>query len=390
VTLEPHLNRSPITLHGSIDVFMAPRLLIGWVRNSAEIGNGSDVVISVYRDNRLIGEGRPTRSRRDLVKDVNYLVGFGVDCIEDIPQEAIAFDLLRIEARDGDGRTCRIGIWDRLRAAALDDLFENSTSLGKFASSAVLKNLGKNTNLTKEAREALTQVYDLHFEGNNQRLMYKFESLGKNCSFGSVQRAYGAEPLGLFRFTGISIEAVIKALKDRFRGVGSAEYTRLEIGNNREYYSKDTRYFMWSHTFVFEGDVAFDKFYQQQCKKITFLVRNMIEKLEDGEKIFVVHAIPDSIPDATLRDLTSAIRTYGSSPLLYLELASETKPSGTLLMREDGIMVGYVPQILLEMNPPSEIREVWLDVCRKADAMAQRGGGIDGIVQMSNLISEVR
>ena len=365
-------------LSGAVDNFLPPRLLSGWARNSEQVGRGLDITVSVYRGDRMIAEGPLTRVRPDIVNDPDYLTEFRLVCTEDVPDEVIAFDLLRIEARDNDGRTCKLEIWDRVRGFAFGRLMQSSTPLGKAAASAVLSGLGQSRSLAEDARQAILQVHDLHFEEDNRRLLYQFENLGKDCSVGGLQRAYGAEPLGLLRFAGIGVDAVINAMKDRFRGVGSAEFTRLEPSDTREYYSTDTRYGMSSHTFIYEGDVEFDRFFQQQCKKIEFLAQNIMEKLQEGDRIFVIHAIPEAIPDTKLRDLLRAMRSIGSAPLLYLQAASDTRPLGSLAMRDDGIMEGYVLQIQ-GVESTAEIRESWLTVCRKAQAMVPRANAAAGM-----------
>lgn len=356
-------------LEGSVDRFIAPRLLSGWVRKSELTGNGNDIRLFVFSGDRIIAEGRPARARYDIVNDPDYLTEFSLYCSEDISYELIAFSLLKIEARDSDGMRGLLPIWDVVRGHAFDHLMQSSTPLGMAATSAVLRGLAQNPELPNEARQSILRVNDLHFAADITRLMYQFESLGKDCSLGSIQRSFGAEPLGLMRFTGISVEAVITALKDRFRGVGDPEFTKIETSDTGEYYSADTRYNMSSHTFIFAGDVEFNSFYKQYCKKLGFLVRNMLEKLEAGEKIFVIHAIPETISPRLLDDLFETIRSFGSSWLLYLEAATETSPPGTLVVRQDGLITGYVLQIQGELIAPvAEVRESWVKVLRLAAA----------------------
>ena len=74
--------------------------------------------------------------------------------------------------------------------------------------------------------------------GDMREIMLEFESLGGHpwgCEFGTVQRAFGAEPLGLLRWTEMPVEYIIKALKTRFFvGVGLPENTEIfehENGN---------------------------------------------------------------------------------------------------------------------------------------------------------------
>jgi len=233
----------------------------------------------------------------------------------------------------------------------------------------VLDSLGKNQPPEPEARGAISQTYDHYSAEENRRLFYQFESLGSDCSLGGMQRAYGAEPLGLLRFTRITVPAMINALRDGFKGVGAPEYTRLIMDEAGQYFSQDFRYHMSSHTFVYQTDVEYEQFFKKQCKKISFLVRNMLEKLQEGEKIFVVHAMPGTIQDDVLAILMQELRNYGSSRLLYLEEASEICPPGRFLVRDDGIMVGYVLKIQSELTRPiMKVRESWLAVCRQAEA----------------------
>ena len=59
-----------------------------------------------------------------------------------------------------------------------------------------------------------------------RKLILNFESLGGTklgCEFGLFQREYGAEPLGLLRWTDITPEALARALSDKFEGVGDPE-----------------------------------------------------------------------------------------------------------------------------------------------------------------------
>jgi len=366
------LNASASTgvLHGAVDNFISPRLLSGWVRNSEKIGLGLDITVNVYRGDTLIAQGAPTRSRPDIVASQDYLTEFRLVCNEDVADELIAFDLLRIVACDREGRTARLYIWDRVRGFALGRLLEDAPPLGKAAAAAFLHSIGRNPAFPQEAREAILNVHDLHFEEDSRRLLYNFESLGKDCSLGAVQRAYGAEPLGLLRFAGTSVDGVLSALRTRFAGVGSPEFTRLIASETGEYYSSDSRYGMSSHTFMFEGDVVFQRFYAQQCKKISFLVRNILEKLEEGDKIFVVHSIPERISDSKLLELQAAIRSIGKGALLYLRPPSADLPAGQLITRADGILEGSVFTIQ-GVDATPEIRECWLKVLKQAETAAR-------------------
>ena len=379
-----------VQLHGIVDRFLAPRTLSGWVVNSEKIGNGRDIEIFIRRDGRLIGGGRLETRRPDLVDAPDYVAGFTITCSENIPDEVVAFNLLKITVSDESGHTSQIGFDDHGRGIALTKLLRDAPPLGKISAGAVLTFLARSSALPEIAKQALIDCRDTHLSSDpeplapqpasavipstpdlsqadpDRWLMLQFESLGHNCLLGGMQRSFGAEPLGLLRFAGIGVDSVTKALADRFNGVGNPEYTRLKL-HDGEYVSYDTRYHMASHTFIREGEVDFDHFYQQHCKKLSFLVRKIIEDLEEGQKIFTIHTLPDPIAEKDLNAVRQAIRLIGPARILYVQQATETLPSGTVTEREDGILCGYVLYSSEEfMKPARAVSDSWLAVCRTA------------------------
>ena len=368
-------------LEGSVDRFDPPRTIAGWVRNSLRIGQGRDITIRIRLCGKIVAEGPLVLGRPDIVVDPDYLVGFSFTCTQDIPDAAVAMGLLTVQAFDTEGRCAMVPLYDQTRSFCLSRALAETEALGRYSASVMLNAIASSHLIPQAAREALLAIDDEHFQEEDRKLLYEFESLGKDRSVGSMHRACGAEPLGLWRFAGIAIDAVIEALETRLAGVGDPEFTRLAPDATGEYLSSDTRYGMTSHTFVVERDKAnfdYDEFFRKQCQKIKFLTLNLIEKIESGDKILVIHALPEEIPETKLRRLLSAIRQIGPAPLLYLEMATEEKPPGTVFLRRDGIMIGHVLQIQGElMRPEAEVRDGWKKVFRKARAFISGGGTLD-------------
>ena len=50
-------------------------------------------------------------------------------------------------------------------------------------------------------------------------LVNHFESLGRGCEFGFLQRRAGAEPMGLLRFASMPLEGLIRGLQTQFAGI---------------------------------------------------------------------------------------------------------------------------------------------------------------------------
>ncbi len=98
----------------------------------------------------------------------------------------------------------------------------------------------------------------------------KFESLGApvwGCEFGFVQQKFGAEPISLLRWASINTLRLIEALEHRFEGTGDSGQTTLHrpVNMQRDYHTRDTRFWIETHTFMFLGDVSEEKLLQQYC-----------------------------------------------------------------------------------------------------------------------------
>jgi hypothetical protein len=394
---EGFAGRSNGKLIGFVDRFASPRTLSGWVINDERIGDGRDIVVSVRLHGRQIGEGRVEYPRPDLIDAADHMAGFRFICTEDIPNEAIAFGFLSVEARDGSGRSIEIGVHDPLKAIALTQLLLRSAPpVTQITASTILSWLAESPALPEAARQALILCRDTYFDTDpaiaspavsrdtvatisaerpskqdqDAWLLCQFENLGHDCALGSVQRNFGAEPLGLLRFAGIGIVSVVRALEDRLSGVGNPEFTRLIVQPDKEYMSFDTRYHMASHTFIFEGAVVYERFYAQHCKRLSYLARNLLEDIEEGKKILLVHALPERISETDLQALHRAVRQLGPATLLSLQPATEALPAGTVVRRDDGILVGCVLLTGADlMKPFKSVCESWLSVCRNAYAM---------------------
>ena len=208
-------------------------------------------------------------------------------------------------------------------------------------------------------------------------LAMQFESLGGRdigCEFGMVQRACGAEPLGLLRWADMTPEALTTALENRFAGVGEPEYTELFLdGLNRpEYCTRDRRGMMYSRAFIYEDEIPFDKMYTQSCRRLKFLARKLIDDLEQGSKIFVYRFSRRDLTEAELSRLHTAMQSFGRNTLLYVRYADETHPPGTVELSAPGLMIGYMEKFKvsrsgqLDAVPPTD---AWMTVCRGAYAL---------------------
>jgi hypothetical protein len=206
-----------------------------------------------------------------------------------------------------------------------------------------------------------------------QELVCTFESLGGTllgCEFGLFQRAHGAEPLGLLRWTDMEPDGLIAALEAEFEGVGLPDNTELVIPPDiaGEYGTRDYRFGMRMHTFMSRREVPADKMYAQVCRRLQFLRDKLVADLGAGEKIFVYKITTRNLPEDELHRLHATVRRYGDNTLLYVRYADPEHPAGTVERAAPGLLIGYVERFAVSASGEGLGAQTvaWTDICRKA------------------------
>ncbi len=211
-------------------------------------------------------------------------------------------------------------------------------------------------------------------------LMMHFESLGggdnQGCEFGLVQRALGAEPLGLLRWTSVEPDDLIAALDAQFAGIGDPEQTITEIqgdGKHGEYFVIDTKYRTLNHSGVAPSEMAGDRVGEFLKRRFKYLANKLIADLEDGHKIFVYRKITRDLTDDEIARLHSAIRRYGEATLLYVRYADEAHANGTVECPAPGLSIGYIDRFAFDrsLNRGALPTTSWLTLCRNAHRLWQ-------------------
>jgi len=197
-------------------------------------------------------------------------------------------------------------------------------------------------------------------------LMKSFEGLGDNCEFGLVQRRFKAEPVGLLRWSGIGTQELTRALENRFPGTGDPENTWMTITPTGEYFIRDRINQFFMHTFIPAKDSNADAELERQSRRLRYLRDNLIEDLEEGEKIFVYKPKAALISDQELAALHAAIRSYGATNLLCIRLESPEHPNGDVEVVDDGLLIGYIDRVTPNADSRDIAYDSWLTICKKA------------------------
>jgi thioredoxin-like negative regulator of GroEL len=207
-------------------------------------------------------------------------------------------------------------------------------------------------------------------------LMLAFESLGERCDFGAVQRHYGVEPLGLFRFAFTRLDPLIAGLADRFDAVGTVDDTSFEMyGDETILYMR--KYGLVFHTFVYEKELATPEkraaFHEQQRRRLLFLKKKLVEDLEDPQKIYI-YASDERIDEDDAARLFAALRAYGDNALLYVRPENVDHPAGSVEALGGGLYAGYFPGLANFLDGGQPPFELWRELCERTYRLAQAAG----------------
>ena len=198
------------------------------------------------------------------------------------------------------------------------------------------------------------------------QLMTRFESLGENCEFGLAQRRCGAEPLGLLRFASAPLPVLLAALKARFEGVGEPDQIEVRVsGNHQEYLVIDRRYGFLYHPWVLVGEADPEDIRRREEKRLPFLRRKLIEDLTEARKIFVYRGMR-RLPQPLVLRLVAAMREYGPTTLLWIELQDDAHPAGTVELLTTGLLKGYIDRFAPGENAHALSLDCWVALCRNA------------------------
>ena len=197
-----------------------------------------------------------------------------------------------------------------------------------------------------------------------QELLRRFESLGNDCEFGFVQRRCGAEPLGVFRFSNPSAEAVLRLVQANFDGFGNKSFVELDHQEQRrEWIVVDPDYDLREHTFIYEGDETEQAVRAQQRARVSLLRRLVIENIREGNKIFVIKSGEGLLSFDIASRIARALRERGPNWLLWVEPGVDV---GQVDVVDYGLLHGVIDRLTVQPQAPLFSLRGWLAVLGNA------------------------
>jgi hypothetical protein len=195
-------------------------------------------------------------------------------------------------------------------------------------------------------------------------LMRGFCSLGLNCEFGMAQRAFGAEPIDLFRWALTQPDVLIRLLRAKFAGIGDPNQIEVYANPTGEYYVRHSGYrFAW-HAWANVGETTPERLRDRESKRLPFLARKLMEEMQLAARIFVVTQ-PD-MASGTAAEILSAMHIHGRSTLLHVTQAAprSVQRSGAYLLQASIPQFADQAAVLATLSAAD-----WLSVCQQARAI---------------------
>jgi hypothetical protein len=151
--------------------------------------------------------------------------------------------------------------------------------------------------------------------------------------------------------------------------MGQPDSIDVQVSSNgKEYMVHDLRFGFNYHAWVLVGEQTAEAVSVRESRRVPFLIQKLRDDLAMGEKIFVFHGMTPLALDDALR-LHAAIQKYGEGVLLWVEVADDTRPPGSVEWIVRGLLKGYVDRFAPGENAHDLSLDSWIAVCREAYSM---------------------
>lgn len=149
------------------------------------------------------------------------------------------------------------------------------------------------------------------------------ESLGRNCEFGVVQRRLGLEPIGLLRWAGTPLDALVGSVRRGFAGI--SQDMELWMAHEGSWFGRDLSTGIEFHCHGRKRQAEIEV-RANEARRLPRLAEKLMEDLRDGEKILVFSSAEMSDPLDGLDLLYEIRRAGGFGPVLLVAKGAEQLP----------------------------------------------------------------
>lgn len=197
-------------------------------------------------------------------------------------------------------------------------------------------------------------------------LFKEFETIGTNCRFGFVQRAYQCEPISLLRWAGGLIPALLKCLDESWAGVDDPKNMRFEYRKDLGHFLLCIdRYGLIMHTTEEDEDVDQTALRQKYARLNAFLRRKLLTDLSNAEKHFIVFIDTEHIQDDAIQAISAKIKGFNpNNTILFVHHSKSVDDAGTVDFISTGVARGTVREID-NIIGGGLIYPDWIEICTR-------------------------
>ncbi len=211
---------------------------------------------------------------------------------------------------------------------------------------------------------------DRSFTKEEHDLVMQFESMGDNCEFGLVQRKIGSERLSLLRYAGVGdIEALALAIENGFEDMTEPGAIGLTSHGNEWVATVHSARLVF-HTGRAVSSISHEKILQEETRKLTFMAQKFIDDCESATKTFVYRVQKDErggpLGVRGMDRIYDALAKHGPARLLWVNVADEDHPDGTIDRIRDRLFRGYIDHLAPAWNAFDFRPQSWLRLLRSA------------------------
>jgi hypothetical protein len=230
----------------------------------------------------------------------------------------------------------------------------------------------------RAARRVRRTVVD-YCNASKLELLNQFESLGDNCEFGSLQKAYGVNTPAMFRWSDTSVAMLAATLGDNLAGGDDIANLELFIGHDGEYLLRH-RLYGDSHTFARADRDDPAQVLKREHRRLILLRRKFLEDARAGRRPYVFRSLrPVSLDEAGA--LNEALRRKGPNRLLWVRPAASPEEIGRVTRGRDGLLIAGIDALAPYDSGMSFSSRHWLPILRRARAAIAADLPIDRLAE---------
>lgn len=193
----------------------------------------------------------------------------------------------------------------------------------------------------------------------------RFENLGDDCEFGLVQRYFGLEPLGLFRFNWISMDKLLPGLDSGFAGLDDIGNIHARPDIAGEFIIHDDRYGFAYHSGRYVGQISPEELLRGEVTRLRFLRSKFFDDLHAAEKILIRKG-SDSRDLGQVLPLYQRLRRFGPNTLLWVVATDMCDLVGRVERLDQGLLRGYVRRFAPYTFAGEFAADDWGRLCKAA------------------------